>query len=271
MDMAQRSGILPAHAIARLYETGAIASASPFAPGQVQPASLDLRLGDDAYRVRASFLPGRANTVEARLEALKLHRISLAGGAVLETGCVYIVPLQERLALPGDIAALSNPKSSTGRLDIFTRVIADHANAFDKIPPGYAGPLFAEISPRTFPVLVRPGSRLTQIRFRAGAFEASDSLIRELHQREPLVTSGEPNIDNGIALSVDLASHQPSQPIGYRAIRHSGLIDVDAVGALDARDYWEPIFRPREPDPRSGPVLHPGIARGGQGAARSCR
>ena len=105
----------------------------------------------------------------------------------------------------------------------------------------YAGPLFAEISPRTFPVLVRPGSRLTQIRFRAGAFEASDSLIRELHQREPLVTSGEPNIDNGIALSVDLASHQPSQPIGYRAIRHSGLIDVDAVGALDARDYWEPI------------------------------
>lgn len=214
MDMAPRSGILPAHAIARLYDEGAIISASPFAPGQIQPASLDLRLGAHAYRVRASFLPGRANTVEGRLEALKLHRISLDGGAVLETGCVYIVPLEEKLALPGNIAALSNPKSSTGRLDIFTRVIADRANEFDKIPAGYAGPLFAEISPRTFPVLVRPGSRLTQIRFRAGPFEASDSLIRELHQREPLVTSGEPNIDNGIALSVDLASHEAGQPIG---------------------------------------------------------
>jgi dCTP deaminase len=245
MDMAPRSGILPAHAIARLYDEGAIISASPFAPGQIQPASLDLRLGAHAYRVRASFLPGRANTVEGRLEALKLHRISLDGGAVLETGCVYIVPLEEKLALPGNIAALSNPKSSTGRLDIFTRVIADRANEFDKIPAGYAGPLFAEISPRTFPVLVRPGSRLTQIRFRAGPLEASDSLIRELHQREPLVTSGEPNIDNGIALSVDLASHEAGQPIGYRAIRHSGLIDVDAVGALEVRDYWEPIFRPQ--------------------------
>src|SRR5262245_3462884 len=176
MTPTARGGILPAHAIARLHEDGAIIAASPFAPGQIQPASLDLRLGAEAYRVRASFLPGRANTVEARLEALKLHRISLNGGAVLETGCVYIVPLAERLALPRDIAALSNPKSSTGRLDIFTRVIADRANEFDKIPPGYAGRLFAEISPRTFPVLVRPGSRLTQLRFRVGALEAGDSL-----------------------------------------------------------------------------------------------
>ena len=243
MDLAGKSGILPAHAIARLHAAGHIRTPYPFIPGQIQPASLDLRLGGEAFRVRASFLPGPDKPVGERLESLQLHRISLDGGAVLETGCVYIVPLAESLDLPPEISALTNPKSSTGRLDIFTRVITDRASEFDKVAPGYKGPLFAEISPRTFPVLVRPGSRLTQIRFRVGELEASDQLIRELHSREPLVTSGEPNIDNGLALSVDLQPREVGQPIGYRANRHSGLIDVDAVGMLEVRDYWEPIFR----------------------------
>ena len=160
-------GILPDRMIAALAEDGAILPENQFAPDQIQPASLDLRLGDVAYRVRASFLPGRT-TVARRIDELKLHEISLTDGAVLETGCVYIVPLLESLALPDEISAAANPKSSTGRLDVFTRVIADETRGFDRIEPGYHGPLYAEISPRTFPVLVREGSRLSQIRFRRG-------------------------------------------------------------------------------------------------------
>src|SRR5262249_2222170 len=153
--------------IASLVERGAIKPAYALDADQIQPASLDLRLGEIAYRVRASFLPGRT-TVAQRIHGLKLHEIALAHGAVLETGCVYIVPLIESLALPDDIAASANPKSSTGRLDVFTRVIADETRGFDRIGPGYHGPLYAEISPKTFPVLVRKGSRLSQIRFRHG-------------------------------------------------------------------------------------------------------
>src|ERR1700736_6927844 len=165
---ATDAGILPDRMIAGLAEAGAILPAYPFTPDQVQPASLDLRLGDIAYRVRASFLPGPKANVAERIDDLKLHEISLSDGAVLETGCVYIVPLIERLALPPTVCASANPKSSTGRLDVFTRVIVDRARGFDQIAHGYHGPLYAEISPRTFPVLVREGSRLSQMRFRRG-------------------------------------------------------------------------------------------------------
>jgi dCTP deaminase len=202
-----------------------------------------LRLGHEAYRVRASFLPGPVRTVAERLEELVLHRFPLEAGAVLETGCVYIVPLIERIHLPEGIAATANPKSSTGRLDIFTRVIADRASEFDQLPAAYQGPLYAEISPRTFPVLVRTGSRLAQIRFRAGPSLASDDLIRRLHRREALVTAGEVNIDHGLALTVDLTGALPAEPVGFRAKRHSGLIDVDRKAALEVADYWEPIWR----------------------------
>jgi dCTP deaminase len=236
------NGILPAHAIARLIEVKAVAAMRAFDGDQVQPASLDLRLGEWAYRVRASFLPGRDRTVSQCLEDLKLHRFRLDDdGAVLETGCVYIVPLIESLALPADIAAAANPKSSTGRLDIFTRVIADNAQEFDKVPAGYRGPLHAEISPRTFSVLVRTGSRLSQIRFRRGPFAPSDELIRELHAKDRLVVGSEPNISGGLALSVDLEGSGDTAPVGFRAKRHSGLIDVDKKAALDPRDYWEPL------------------------------
>src|SRR6185295_16227289 len=144
-------GILPDHMIAELARDCGIRPARDFAPDQIQPASLDLRLGAVAYRVRASFLPGPRTTVAERIDRLKLHEIELGNGAVLETGCVYIVPLIESLALPDDIAAAANPKSSTGRLDVFTRVIADKTRGFDRIVAGYHGPLYAEISPRTFP------------------------------------------------------------------------------------------------------------------------
>ena len=238
-----RQGILPASAIGAFIAGGQINLAAPPAEDQIQPASLDLRLGGWASRVRASFLPGKRYTVAERLRELELHRMPLGDGAVLETGCVYIVPLMEGLRLPAGVSAAANPKSSTGRLDIFTRVITDHAQEFDKVPDGYEGPLYAEISPRTFPILARSGSRLSQIRFRAGASLASDQLIRDLHAREGLISPGEANIDNGLALSVDLAGIEPEGPIGFRAKRHAGLVDVDRKAALDVADYWEPIWR----------------------------
>src|SRR5262249_31406919 len=165
---ADDKGILPDRMIQALIEMGAIIPAAEPVEDQIQPASIDLRLGEVAYRVRASFLPGPESTVGERIDELKLHEIPVGDGAVLETGCVYIVPLLESLALPPDIAGAANPKSSTGRLDVFTRVIADATRGFDRIGRGYHGPLYAEISPRTFPVLVREGSRLSQIRFRHG-------------------------------------------------------------------------------------------------------
>jgi dCTP deaminase len=236
-------GILPASAISRLCDSGAIRLDRPADHDQIQPASLDLRLGAKAYRVRASFLPGLRNTVLDKLKHISLHEIDLTAGAVLETGCVYIVQLMESLTLPAGLSAAANPKSSTGRLDIFTRVIADYAQEFDKVPEAYDGPLYAEISPRTFPILARQGSRLSQIRLRAGPATASDALIHALHAKEPLITTGEVNIDGGLALSVDLMAMQRDAPVGFRAKRHSALVDVDKKGALDVLDYWEPIWR----------------------------
>jgi len=235
-------GILPAKAIADYCATGSIRLERDADGDQIQPASLDLRLGEWAYRVRASFLPGPRSTVAERLKDLVLHRMPLADGAVLETGCVYIVPLLESLALPKGVSAAANPKSSTGRLDIFTRVITDFAQEFDTVPEAYNGPLYAEISPRTFSILARTGSRLSQIRFRAGTSLASDAIIRELHEREGLTASGKVNIDNGLALTVDLEG-EPDAPVGFRAKPHSGLIDVDLSGALEVADFWEPLWR----------------------------
>ncbi len=235
-----RKGILPDHMIAALAEAGAILHAQEFVPDQIQPASLDLRLGDVAYRVRASFLPGPRTTVAERIEELKLHEIALGDGAVLETGCVYIVPLIESLALPEAIAAAANPKSSTGRLDVFTRVIADKTRGFDRIKAGYHGPLYAEISPKTFPVLVREGSRLSQIRFRHGNALLDAPALRDLHARERLVDDREADVGEGIAVGVDLSGITEGI-VGYRAKRHTGLIDVERRGRYDVADFWEPM------------------------------
>ena len=234
-------GILADHDISALWDAGAITA--PRAPdaNQIQPASLDLRLGTVAYRVRASFMPGAAHTVADKLAAYELHRIDLTDGAVLETGCVYIVPLLEGLALPAEVAAAANPKSSTGRLDIFTRVIADNAVEFDKVPAGYAGPLYLEVSPRTFPIVARTGSRLTQIRFRRGQAALNAAALKALHESETLVADDTPNIsETGIALSVDLSGGDEGLA-GYRGKRHTALVDVDKPGAHDVLDYWEPV------------------------------
>jgi dCTP deaminase len=234
-------GILAARQIRDLIDRRAVAADRPYDADQVQPASLDLRLGEVAYRVRASFLPGPDQSVDSKVKALRLHEIDLTRGAVLETGCVYIVPLLERLALPGDVAATANPKSSTGRLDVFTRLIVDGARAFDTIGAGYAGPLFMEVSPRTFPILVRAGSRLAQIRFRRGEARLSDADLLALHRRDPIVDEVEPVLNGGLALSIDLKGERTPGLIGYRAKRHTAVVDVDAKAGLDVLDFWEPI------------------------------
>ena len=237
---AAGAGILPVQAIRGLVEQGQVIPADPLLPGQLQPASLDLRLGAEAFRVRASFLPGPGTRVLDKLQDLRLHTIDLTVSAVLETGCVYIVPLLERMALPPTLAAATNPKSSTGRLDVFTRVIADEVGAFDQVPAGYNGPLYAEICPQTFPIVVRKGSRLNQIRFRTGPPQDDDRALIELHGRETLVTSDTIDIAHGIALSVDLAGDAAGL-VGFRAKRHTGLVDVDAPASCRVADYWEPI------------------------------
>jgi dCTP deaminase len=242
-------GILPDRMIAALAEAGAIAAAQPFAPDQIQPASIDLRLGAVAYRVRASFLPGPGIAVTQRIAELKLHEFPLAGGAVLETGCVYIVPLLEALRLPDDIAASTNPKSSTGRLDVFTRVIADETRGFDRVAAGYRGPLYAEISPKTFPVLVREGTRLSQMRLHRGNAALDAEALRALHARERLVDRAEAVMGDGIAVSIDLSgsgtqrssSEKGSGIVGYRAKRHTAVIDVERRAAYEVGEFWEPI------------------------------
>ena len=232
------AGVIPAQDIGRMLIDGAITTGTPLVPGQVQPASLDLRLGTEAFRVRASFLPG-ARTVAERLSDFEMHRIDLGPGAVLEKGCVYVVPLVEGLALPDTIAAVANAKSSTGRLDLFTRLITDRGTEFDRIAAGYAGPLYAEISPRSFSVLVRPGMRLNQIRFRRGSAVLSDADLRALNAEQRLV-DGPAHIAAGLAFSVDL-DPRDGAVVGYRAKPHTGLIDLDRIGHYDPAEFWEPV------------------------------
>lgn len=210
-----RAGILPCQAIESLIAGGAISAASPFEPIQIQPASLDLRLGRRAWRVRASFLPGR-RTVAERLQDVIMHPIDLnESGVVLEKGCVYIAELQERLRLPPGVQARANPKSSTGRVDVFVRLLTDRGLAFDDVAEGYDGPLYLEIAPQTFSVLVRPGTRLNQLRLKAG-----DPPKLEVR-------------DVGVDLTGEIA--------GFRGRRHAGVVDLDHVDGHDPRDFWEPL------------------------------
>jgi dCTP deaminase len=249
-DFGSQFGLLPREKIQLMVRRRMIEAVTPFEPGQFQPASLDLRLGAKAYRVRASFLPGRSRSVAEQLDSLASDVISLEGeGAVFERGCVYVVPLMEHLDLPDSISAAANPKSSTGRLDIFTRLITDHSEVFDQVARAYSGPLFAEVSPRSFSIRVRAGSKLSQIRFRrlnSQQFDRSDFSVdekglRERHEGgEPLV-DGPLNLRNGVVLRIALAEAQLGPVIGYRAQKHTDIIDVDRVGAYDMRDYWDPI------------------------------
>ncbi|MEG9861674.1 MAG: 2'-deoxycytidine 5'-triphosphate deaminase [Parvularculales bacterium] len=238
MTTENKVGLLPSQYIKTLIETGIVHSDEAVTPAQVQPASLDLRLGVRAWRLRASFLPGPDIRVEERLKTVALHEVDLTGGSVLETGCVYLAEIAETLSLSPHLSALANPKSSTGRLDVFTRLITDYGVHFDQINAGYEGNLYLEISPRTFSILVRPGSRLSQLRFRQGNTSHSDTALRLLHEHEELV-SGNVDINEGVALRVNLEDQ--TTIAGYRAKRHAGLIDVDSHDAYDLRNFWEPL------------------------------
>ena len=220
---AMAVGILPSQVIRALADQGAIAAAAPFAADQIQPASLDLRLADTCWRVRASFLPRAGRTVADRLKDVAMHRLDLSQGAVLEKGCVYIARLQERLRLPRGLCARANPKSSTGRVDVFVRLLTDHGDRFDDVADGYDGPLYLEIAPQTFSVLVRTGTRLNQLRLKSGT--------------APLLGS----LDVGVDLTGALA--------GFRARRHAGVVDLDHEDGHDPRDFWEPL------EPRRGELL----------------
>ena len=251
------TGILPCQAISALWRDGEITAAQPLLDGQIQPSSLDLRLGKVAYRVRASFLPGPGQNMAQKIERFTMHKVDLTQGAVLERGCVYIVPLLERLSLSQRLSAIANPKSSTGRLDVFTRLITDGASEFDRIEAGYNGPLYAEIAPRTFSILARTGVRLNQMRLRRGEHRLTDPELTRLHQETPLVhgKAGQENIAGGIALTVDLQGAGDDGLIGYKARPHAPLIDIENVGHYDPADFWEPIHAGTGTE--SGLVLNP--------------
>ena len=263
-EAACTTGVLPSQRLRELVGDGreegvgkAIFADTPLAGGQIQPASIDLRLGETAWRVRSSFLPGPRATVEEKLSQLGMHRIDLGAGAVLEKGCVYIVPLQERVRLVGETTGLANPKSSTGRLDIFTRVIVDYATEFDRVKRGYRGRLFAEVSPRTFSAVVRQGSRLAQLRLKRGRPVFGEVTLERLHERHGLVDTpeGEASIrDDSLAVTLDLRGEGAGALVGYRARHHADVIDIDRKGALNWQAFWDPI-----PPPADGRlILNPG-------------
>jgi dCTP deaminase len=248
-ELGGTRGILPCQAIHDLIRRGVIKAANEDEwHRQIQPASLDLRLGRRAYRVRASFLPGKGRTVEQQLASLKHHEISLEDDAILERGCFYVVELQEILELPKNLSALANPKSSTGRLDVFTRLIADGSEVFDYVEGNYRGKLYAEISPQTFSIKVRRGSRLNQMRFlrrtssqdRYYRPKLEDKELRRLHAEVGL-TNMDPTIRNGLNVRIDLRGRAKGAVIGYRAKKHAGVIDMDKTAACRIVDFWEPI------------------------------
>lgn len=239
------TGILASQSIIEMVSAGKIIADPPVTESQIQPASLDLRLGSIAYRVQASFLPGPASTVIDKLKSMEMHQITLKDGAVLEKGCVYIVPLQESLKLAAGVSGTANPKSSTGRIDVFTRLLTDYTSEFETVQSGYRGPLYAEICPRTFSILVRQGSSLNQVRFRRGTPPAADAAMKRLQETEGLVdTQGAPiDIKDGVAISVDLSGDPHTGLIGYKAKPHTALIDVDKIGSCNIADYWETVLR----------------------------
>ena len=263
-DFATQFGLLPREQIEVMQQRKLVWGQIEIEPSQLQPASLDLRLGARAFRVRASFLPGKERQVADQLAALRSDEISLEGeGGVLERGCVYVIPLLEHLNLTESFSASANPKSSTGRLDIFTRLITDRSEVFDTVERGYQGPLYAEVSPRSFSVRVRKGSRLNQIRFRRWhpqqffsrtEFGVDDKELREWHSKTALV-DGELNLRTGLVVRIALgADSLESSVIGYRAQKHTDIVDVDRVGAYEVGEFWEPLHA--RPDKRL--ILDPG-------------
>jgi dCTP deaminase len=247
---AGRDGVLPNHFLAEAVEAGCIDAGRFKIPHEnIQPASLDLRLGEVAYRIRCSFLPGD-DDVETRLKELTIDRLDLRGdGVVLETNRPYLIPLKEELSLPAGVRAKANPKSSTGRLDVFTRVITDRSHRFDEITGGYQGRLYLEVVPLSFTVRVREDLTLNQLRLSVGRGQLGDAEIRQFHQRQPLlyaddrpVPEDEITVSTGLFLSLDLRGDSRGH-VGYRARENAPLLDLTLTGSIDPEPYWEPVRR----------------------------
>lgn len=271
-------GILPVQKLKLLKQVGVLSAKEeyPIEDDQFQPNSIDLRLGEKAYRVRSSFLP-EEEAVHEKLDKLKQYEFFITDGAVLETNCVYIIPLLERLDLPNQISpnrslfngdeketpgrviseehlsAKANPKSTTGRLDIFTRVITDYSHRFEEIRPGYSGKLYLEVVPKSFPIKVRTGQRLNQLRIRHGHTTLSDQDILRLHDADPLLFNGDGShlglekmkVNNGLFMSVNLQD-KDGRLVGYKAKKHRDLIDLENVNHYKIEDFWEPIYARRD-------------------------
>ena len=259
-DPASRtSGLLPSQEIRALFAGGRISAAPSIEEQHIQPASLDLRLGNIAHRVRASFLPGPNSTVAAKIEELRMTRVDLTGAAVLEKDCVYLVPLVEELDLPDNISGKANPKSTTGRLDIFTRLITDYGVEFDRVPPGYKGKLYAEVVSRTFTVRIRAGMRLSQLRFVQGSPTTGDRTLRELDQEQSLVYMDEESpvrarLHRGLRVTLNLEASEPGEVIAYKARVGAPVIELDKINHYSYDEFWEPHFQ----TPHKGLILHPG-------------
>lgn len=265
-------GILPIQHLKRLLDSGVMRSPEdyPVEDDQFQPNSVDLRLGTTAYRVRCSFLPEK-ETVESKLKRLALHTIDLREGAVLEQNCTYLIPLLEELYLPmtgrmipaqttglpliteEPLSAKANPKSSTGRLDIFTRLITDYSHRFEEIAPGYQGQLYLEVVPKSFPVRIRTGQRLNQLRIRHGHARLSDQDLLHTHLKDPILfdETGEPlplddlNVKDGLFMRVSLQGKE-GEIVGYKAKKHRDLIDLEKNGHYRVGAFWDPIYAQKD-------------------------
>ena len=260
----RRQGILPSQEIRDLIKNGKICSSEDIAEDQIQPASIDLRLGRVAYRVEGSFLPNRSSTISAKIRAYQLAKIDLSEPAVLARGHVFIIPLVESLALPPDMSGKANPKSTTGRLDIFTRLMTDGGSEFEQIPMGYNGDLYVEVVPRTFPIVVRTGTKLNQLRFWRGSSQRDDDYLRSKDRKQKLVhyengngatqsqedsatriVSAPATIGGGLRLSVNLQGTDRESVVAYKGRKRTPPVDLSKVGEYDPAEYWETITKPK--------------------------
>lgn len=252
----ESTGLLPSQSIRRMRDRRLIWARDGIEETQIQPASLDLRLGDTAYRVQASFLPGRSATVEDKVRSYAMQKIDLSGGALLERGAVYVVKLMEELRLTKDVYGIANPKSSIGRLNVFTRLITDYGTEFDRVKPGYQGPLYAEIAPLVFSIITRSGSKLTQVRFKRGRPHYGEERLRQLHQQVGS-PHGEVIVDNtyrgAYPITVEARGSETDGLIGYKARKSAPAIDIDRRHYYSRLDYWEEIHA----RPENGIILNP--------------
>ena len=247
--LQKKHGYLPHQLISVLYCLEMIRTKTLLDNNQIQPVSLDLRLGCIAYRIQSSFLPEN-ESVESKLKELQLYSVDIKEGGILEKGAVYLIPLMEELVFPQGLHGLTNPKSSTGRLDMFTRVIVDNGHRFDEIPSGYCGKLYLEVISRTFPVRVKAGLKLNQIRVFKGNPKFLDNDLKTEYKKKPMlynnngahIPENQVKVDNGLFIGVDLAGKPGKTIVAYKAKHNSQVIDLTKIRHYDPKDFWEPVY-----------------------------